>query len=144
MQPNVVHRMEQVEKTEVPFCSSWGQKNETNLPATIPDLAFSVPSDRFFNESVSPQLLFFLIPTKPRSESFTYLFSFESISAQKSQKKLGICETYPRLSMPRYSNSNVNNFLYDMWRYLSARLRRPITAFGNESYWPEFSSSWRY
>jgi hypothetical protein len=51
--------MEQVGEAEVSFCSSCGQKNETNLPATNPDMAFSVHSDQFFNESVSPQLLFF-------------------------------------------------------------------------------------
>jgi hypothetical protein len=37
--------MEQVGEAELPFCSSCGQKNETNLPAKIPDMAFSVHSD---------------------------------------------------------------------------------------------------
>jgi hypothetical protein len=50
--------MEQVGEAEVSFCLSWAQKNETNLLAKIPDMAFSVNSDRFFNGSVSPQLLF--------------------------------------------------------------------------------------
>jgi hypothetical protein len=55
--------MEQVEESELPFCSSCAQKNETNLLAKIPEMAFSVHSDRFFTESVSPQLLFFLMTT---------------------------------------------------------------------------------
>jgi hypothetical protein len=49
---------------------------------------------------------------KRKPESFADLFSFESISAQKSQKRSGICETHLRFSMARYSNSNVKNFLY--------------------------------
>jgi hypothetical protein len=47
-------------------------------------------------------------PKKPRPESFADFF--ESISAQKSQKKVGIRETYPRFSIARSSNSNVKNF----------------------------------
>jgi hypothetical protein len=53
--------MGQVGEAEVAFCSFGGQKNETNLPARSRDMTFSVHSDRFFNESVSPQLPFFLI-----------------------------------------------------------------------------------
>jgi hypothetical protein len=69
---------------------------------------------RFLNRSIHSRKtaykLTFSIPSKLRPESFADLFSFESISFQQSQKKLGIRETYPGFSMVRYSNSNVKNF----------------------------------
>jgi hypothetical protein len=41
--------MEQAGEAEVPFSLSCGQKNETNLPAKIPEMVFSVYSDFSMN-----------------------------------------------------------------------------------------------